>query len=520
MKRILLFALLLCSISAFGQGVRYDNSRSTTASVAQIGKTVFIAVPNGTVNVCNSPATGSSSTQGCTNKAQTYTDATLGTPCSTSAQIVPAGTTSCVATADEQGNWGVWVAQGQQLTYTVCSNGTCYGPHPITLAVTSLSSPGPIGETTQSTRNFTTSADTNFVTSHAGVFTTQEEDYLTSSVNSCSPQTEIQAGQGASFWNVSAITGCVKYPVGGTNTQVTGIAGLATGPGAWPPHGALVGVYGQGRCTANNCAGWGGNLIYEDDGKRTAGMSGHGLEIDVGQQSPSTAYSNLFGIATSLGGNGTGLVRNSYAYEAGVQSTPHNLQWNWAFYSQQGASAQGVFLGPTATSGTANAQGITFQGLASGRQKTVTLGGSSAGDLNVSPTSGRFLNVFGNFGLIEQSSGTVSPGSSVLYADSTAHNLQASYSGDAFKPVARVIASGTAAMTTAAIKEGDCGTTVSVSATGVLATDSITWSFNAAPAGSNAGIVSWSASDNVNFAYCPNRDETPAAATINWSVVR
>lgn len=82
----------------------------------------------------------------------------------------------------------------------------------------------------------------------------------------------------------------------------------------------------------------------------------------------------------------------------------------------------------------------------------------------------------------------------------------------------QTIANGTAVMTTAAIVAG-CGTTVTVVAAGVAATDSIAWSFNAAPSGSNAGLVSWPTAGNVNFAYC-GIAETPAAATINWSVTR
>lgn len=83
-----------------------------------------------------------------------------------------------------------------------------------------------------------------------------------------------------------------------------------------------------------------------------------------------------------------------------------------------------------------------------------------------------------------------------------------------------VIAAGTATGTTAAITAPACGATVTVAATGVLATDAITWSFNAAPAGTNAGLVSWPTAGNVNFAYCPGVTETPSAATINWRVVR
>jgi hypothetical protein len=86
--------------------------------------------------------------------------------------------------------------------------------------------------------------------------------------------------------------------------------------------------------------------------------------------------------------------------------------------------------------------------------------------------------------------------------------------------IPRVFATGTAAMTTAAIGAGACGTTVTVAAAGVLTTDVITTSFNAAPAGTNAGLTSWPTSGNVNFAYCPGVAETPAAATINWRVIR
>ena len=82
------------------------------------------------------------------------------------------------------------------------------------------------------------------------------------------------------------------------------------------------------------------------------------------------------------------------------------------------------------------------------------------------------------------------------------------------------IAAGTATMTTAAISAGNCGTTVTVVAPTVLTTDTIIWSFAAAPAGTNAGLVAWPTAGNVNFAYCSNTAETPAAATINWKVHR
>jgi hypothetical protein len=106
------------------------------------------------------------------------------------------------------------------------------------------------------------------------------------------------------------------------------------------------------------------------------------------------------------------------------------------------------------------------------------------------------------------------------YADSTAHAVKCSYNNGTFFNVPQVIGSGTATMTTAAIGAGACGTTVTVGATGVATTDTITTAFNAAPAGTNAGLTAWPTANNVNFAYCPGVAETPAAATINWRVVR
>ena len=84
---------------------------------------------------------------------------------------------------------------------------------------------------------------------------------------------------------------------------------------------------------------------------------------------------------------------------------------------------------------------------------------------------------------------------------------------------AKVIASGTATMTTAAITAPACGSTVTVSAPGALTTDTIKWSFNASPDGTDSGLLSWATANNVNFAYC-GFTETPTAATINWSVSR
>ena len=96
--------------------------------------------------------------------------------------------------------------------------------------------------------------------------------------------------------------------------------------------------------------------------------------------------------------------------------------------------------------------------------------------------------------------------------------------GGVTAPITQTIASGTATMTTAAITGPNCGTTVTVSATGVLTTDSITFADNAAPATTTNGpltIKAWPTANNVNFVYCVQSGTiTPAAATLNFRVVR
>jgi hypothetical protein len=86
------------------------------------------------------------------------------------------------------------------------------------------------------------------------------------------------------------------------------------------------------------------------------------------------------------------------------------------------------------------------------------------------------------------------------------------------------VASGTATMTTALIGAGACGSTVTATATGVLTTDAIIFSFNNSVAVNPAELVvsSWLTVGNVNFQYCnPSAGGiTPTAATLNWRVVR
>lgn len=138
---------------------------------------------------------------------------------------------------------------------------------------------------------------------------------------------------------------------------------------------------------------------------------------------------------------------------------------------------------------------------------TVTLEGNSAGVWN-----------FPSMKLLSTGGGSITH-----QAPNTASNF--TITDPAFATtLTGTVASGTATMTTGAIGSGACGTTVTVSATGTLTTDTITYAFNAAVA-ANPGELTlrfWPTTGNVNFEYCnPTAGSiTPTAATLNWRVVR
>lgn len=97
--------------------------------------------------------------------------------------------------------------------------------------------------------------------------------------------------------------------------------------------------------------------------------------------------------------------------------------------------------------------------------------------------------------------------------------------------ITTTIASGTASLGTSSISSTGCATVVTVSASGVAATDSIIWNPNASikavtgytPATTGGlTIAAYPTSGNVNFDVCnwSSGPITPGAVTLNWRVVR
>lgn len=152
-----------------------------------------------------------------------------------------------------------------------------------------------------------------------------------------------------------------------------------------------------------------------------------------------------------------------------------------------------------------------------GKKSTLLLRNGSVPTWLIAPssTNGASLNV-------PTGVAPTSPANGDLWNDGTNYNIRL---GAVTYPVGRIVGSGTAVMTTAAIAGGACGTTVTVAATNVATTDTITIARNAAATAANGGILglnAWPTSGNVNFNYCNGGtlSNTPTASTLNWRVVR
>ena len=161
----------------------------------------------------------------------------------------------------------------------------------------------------------------------------------------------------------------------------------------------------------------------------------------------------------------------------------------------------------------------------------VTFGGTGA---NLSATGGvsqvvQQSSVGGTFTVSQLAAsdltnGTTGSGAVVLATTPTINGLTfPTAAGSAV--VAQLVASGTATLGTTLIGPTSSASVVTVAATGVVATDSIEWAFNAAPGTGYASglfVQVYVTSGNVNFLVTnPTAGNlTPAAATLNWRVIR
>jgi len=121
--------LLLASLPAFGQAVRYNgNVYTINASSPQPGALYpVLANTNATVQICSY-----STSQNCPSLVTTYTNASQSGSCPTTAQLTPSNSGACTASVDAQGGFGAWLAAGNYQYMVTTSYGT-FGPYDFTV---------------------------------------------------------------------------------------------------------------------------------------------------------------------------------------------------------------------------------------------------------------------------------------------------------------------------------------------------------------------------------------------------
>jgi hypothetical protein len=178
----------------------------------------------------------------------------------------------------------------------------------------------------------------------------------------------------------------------------------------------------------------------------------------------------------------------------------------------------GVTTVPVANGGTGTAS--TLAGLLRGSASAMTAAELS-GDCTTSGSNALTCTKLNNGSFAGTSGHLVSFGAANVPADS----------GVVAANVALDIASGTATLGTGAISANACASAVTVTATGVAATDRISYTPNADISGvTGYGVAStdgliiypYPTTDHVNFRICnaTGTSITPGAVTLNWSVVR
>ena len=219
----------------------------------------------------------------------------------------------------------------------------------------------------------------------------------------------------------------------------------------------------------------------------TAGVVADFLALPVQVQSAATATKGVGFYSQAQAGSST---LNAAFYNEDQGSTAGN----WAHFS---AGGKNFFGGPQ---GSIFGGPITFNGSTSG---SATIGvaavASTPNQINLPTATGAAGTFLQTNGANPQQTSWVAAGS--------------------------VIASGTATMPTGALPANTSSAAVTVAGAGILATDAIEWAFNAAPGtGYTEGvfIAAYVTSGNVNFIQTnPTAgSRTPAAATLNWRVIR
>jgi hypothetical protein len=340
LKKLLIGAALLlaCGLSTLGQGFRMGDSFPITSSLTTPGQ--ISTVSGSVINICTFPANAVP----CTNKATTYTSVTLGTPCSTSTQIVLAGTNSCVGTTDPRGNWGAWVAAGNyDFTITV-GTGQSFGPFSVNVGIPPGSNISP-GTITAS----------GLITANAGITSAGPNTFNgVTNINgtmTVSGAATFSAGITTNSLTDSGLTtgNCVQASTAGLLTTVSGPCGTSSGTitATGAPAAGNVTCF-SGATSVTNC-----NLSGD---ATTSGTSAVTVVKVNGTSIPSSPSTNQVAIVTAA---------NTATYKtlpACVDTGGQHLNWDnsaFAFICGVSTANNTNFGRQTTVCSTTNAGGST-----------------------------------------------------------------------------------------------------------------------------------------------------------------
>lgn len=360
MKNILKIAavVLLLWGNVKAQNSRWDYVAMTTTGSGQA--VPLLAIPGAGV-------TFYSCTAGvCTTLANTYPSASSGTPCPTTTQVVPALSTSCVATADTQGNFGAWFQAGQ-YAYTLTIGGYPYGPYPFTIGGGGSGGSGTVGSGTagQFAQYGSSGTTVGGVTASGDLSLAVGGAFTFNSVNSspgpCGDATHVcQVTVNGKGLTTGSAPVAISFPGGGPALQTNGVnnsiqtlLNLQPGPGISITNPSGGDVYITNTGTAPNFQTGGVNNSNQTLLNFTVTPS-----TGIVLTNPSGGIENAAGVV--FGASGSSHAQGMVPDPGATAGTTHYLREDgtWAVLPQGSASQIGVLqcgTGTTCASGVISA---------------------------------------------------------------------------------------------------------------------------------------------------------------------
>lgn len=220
-------------------------------------------------------------------------------------------------------------------------------------------------------------AQSNITAANPGTFNNaQYNQYITSTVGGCSPQTLYTSINGA--YETSALTTCAANPASSMQRQVDGLSALVDNFSSTSP---TIAVFGGAQAEVASAGIWGGNFVAYDNGLATDRM--YGIEDDVDVHSSSSTPRGML-----ITGLWTVQPSRGYALEIAQNNTSFN--WPYGIHFDTAATLAptfnnaALFFGSTSSAVNSASQGIFFQSNAPGSgQFGASLNLLANGNLNV-----------------------------------------------------------------------------------------------------------------------------------------